>query len=105
MMLDVISKYWVTWACGIIAVVIAAFWKRVVAWYKTKKEKEEADAYADRYVLFLKLRELFKVAQEQGYITIDDLQEAEITYKHYHVLGGNGKATKMIQVLRELEVK
>lgn len=104
-MLEVILKYWVTWACGLIAVAIAAGRKKVVAWYKTRKEKQEADEYADRYVLFLKLRELFKEAQEQGYVTIDDLQEAEICYKHYHVLGGNGRATKMLEVLKDMEVK
>ena len=98
-------KYWVTWVCGLIALAFAACRKKVVAWRKTHKEKEAADAYADRYVLFLKLRELFKEAQEQGYVTIDDLDDAEETYKHYHVLGGNGKATKMIQIMRDMEVK
>ena len=79
--------------------------EKVVAWYQTRKQKKAADEFADRYVLFLKLRELFKAAQEQGYVTVDDLDDAEQTYKHYHTLGGNGKATIMIEAMRDMEVR
>lgn len=104
-MWDAVMKYWVTWSCGIIAGLLLFFRKRAVAWYKARREKKAADEFADRYVLFTKLREIYKEAQEQGYITIDDMDDAEQTYKHYHVLGGNGRATQMIQVLRDMEVK
>lgn len=104
-MLEVIAKYWVTWACGIVAVAFAACRKKVVEWYKVRKQKKAADEFADRYVLFLKLRELFREAQEQGYVTVDDLNDAEECYKHYHVLGGNGRATIMIEAMRDMEVK
>lgn len=102
-MWDVIAKYWVTWACGIIAGAFVIFRKKVVNWYKVRKQKKAADEFADRYVLFLKLKEIYKEAQEQGYITIDDMDDAEQTYRHYHILGGNGKATLMVEVLREME--
>lgn len=102
-MLDAFLKYWVTWACGIIAGAFVIFRKRMVAWYKARKEKRAADEFADRYVLFLKLKEIYKEAQDQGWISIDDMDDAEQTYRHYHVLGGNGKATLMIEVLREME--
>lgn len=104
-MLDAFLKYWVTWACGIIAGAFVIFRKRAVAWYKSKKEKKAADEFADRYVLFMKLREIFRDAQEQGYITVDDLDDAEQCYRHYHNLGGNGKATIMIETLRDMEVR
>lgn len=104
-MLDVILKYWVTWVCGIIAGAFVIFRKKVAAWYTTRKQKKAADEFADRYVLFLKLRELFKEAQEQGYVTVDDLDDAEQCYKHYHNLGGNGRATIMIETMRDMEVK
>lgn len=104
-MLDVFMKYWITWACGIVAGAFVVFRKKVMEWYKVRKQKQEADEYADRYVLYLKLRELFRDAQDKGYVAIDDLNEAEICYKHYHVLGGNGRATKMMSVLKEMEVK
>lgn len=104
-MLDTILKYWVTWGCGIIAGALLFFRKKMTAWYKTRKQKRAADEFADRYVLFMKLREIFRDAQEQGYITVDDMDDAEQCYIHYHNLGGNGKATIMIETLRDMEVK
>lgn len=104
-MIDVIAKYWVTWACGIAAGALVFFRKKLMTWYSTRKQKKAADEFADRYVLFLKLKEIFKEAQEDGYISVDDLDDAEQTYKHYHNLGGNGKATIMIEALRDLEVR
>lgn len=104
-MLEVVAKYWVTWACGIVAVAFAACRKKVVEWYRVRKQKKAADEFADRYVLFLKLKEIFRDAQRDGFITVDDLDDAEQTYRHYHVLGGNGKATIMIETLRDMEVK
>ena len=101
----VIAKYWVTWACGIIAGAFVIFRKKVVNWYKVRKQKKAADEFADRYVLFMKLREIFRDAQTSGCISVDDLNDAEQCYKHYHNLGGNGKATIMIETLREFEVK
>lgn len=105
MMLETVMKYWVTWACGIIAGAFVLFRKKVVSWYQLRKQKREADEYADRYVLYLKLRELFKVAQEQGYITVADLDEAKTCYKHYHVMGGNGRATVMLEAMEDMEVR
>lgn len=102
-MWDAVMKYWVTWACGIIAGAMLFFRKKMTAWYKARKEKQAADEFADRYVLFLKLKEIYKEAQDQGWISIDDMDDAEQTYRHYHVLGGNGKATLMIEVLREMK--
>ena len=104
-MWDAFLKYWVIWACGIIAGLLLFFRKKMVAWYKTRKQKRAADEFADRYVLFMKLRELYKEAQEQGFVTVDDMADAEQTYRHYHNLGGNGRATVMIQAMRDMEVK
>ena len=104
-MLDAFLKYWVTWACGIIAGAFVIFRKRMVAWYKARKEKQAADEFADRYVLFMKLRELYKEAQEQGFVTVDDMADAEQTYRHYHNMGGNGRATVMIEAMKDMEVR
>ena len=61
--------------------------------------------YADRWVLFGKLKDIYRESVEQGYVTVEDLQEAEETYQHYHNLGGNGKATIKIETLRAMEVR
>lgn len=104
-MWDVVMKYWVTWACGIVAGLLLFFRKKMTAWYKSRKEKQAADEFADRYVLFMKLRELYREAQEQGYVTVDDMADAEQTYRHYHNLGGNGRATVMIEAMKDMEVR
>lgn len=104
-MWDAFLKYWLTWSCGIIAGLLLFFRKKMTAWYKARREKRAADEFADRYVLFMKLRELYKEAQEQGYVTVDDMADAEQTYIHYHNMGGNGRATVMIQAMRDMEVK
>lgn len=103
--MDDVVKYWVTWACGIGAAALVACRKRIVGWWRKRKQRQAALEYADRWVLFQKLKEIYCEAVTQGYVTVEDLQEAEETYSHYRNLGGNGRATIKIEVLRAMEVR
>jgi hypothetical protein len=100
---DAIVKYWAAWICGIFAAILVAFRKKIKEKYEEKKKRKEADDFTNRYVLFLKIKEIYREAKNDGYITIDDLEDAEETYKHYKNMGGNGKATLMLEALRTLE--
>lgn len=104
-MWDDVAKYWVSWACGIGAAALVATRKKMAGWWKRRKQRQAALEYADRWVLFGKLKDIYRESVEQGYVTVEDLQEAEETYQHYHNLGGNGKATIKIETLRAMEVR
>lgn len=101
---DAVIKYWATFGCGIVVTVLIACRKKIVEIIKDKQRKRDALEYSNRYVLFLKLKELYKESEAQGYVTVDDLDEAIDTYNHYHNLGGNGKATIMIDAMRDMDV-
>lgn len=104
-MIETITKYWVTWVCGIAATTLVILRKKIVEKWQERKKRQAALEYADRYVLFSKLKEIYCESVAQGYVTVEDLQEAEETYAHYHNLGGNGKATIKIEALRDMEVR
>ena len=104
-MWETVVKYWITWACGIGAAALVVCRKRVAGWWKQRKQRQAALEYADRWVLFSKLKEIYCESVERGYVTVEDLEEAEETYRHYHNLGGNGKATIKIEALRAMEVR
>ena len=104
-MWETVAKYWITWACGIGAAALVFCRKRVAGWWQRKKQRQAALEYADRWVLFSKLKEIYCESVERGYVTVEDLEEAEETYRHYHHLGGNGKATIKIEALRAMEVR
>lgn len=104
-MWETVAKYWITWACGIGAAALVVCRKRVAGWWQRMKQRQAALEYADRWVLFSKLKEIYCESVERGYVTVEDLEEAEETYRHYHNLGGNGKATIKIEALRAMEVR
>ena len=104
-MVDAVIKYWATFGCGIVVAVLVACRKKFLSILKEKKKKREALEYSNRYVLFLKLKELYKESEAQGYVTVDDLDEAIDTYNKYNNLCGNGKATIMIDAMRDMDVR
>ena len=42
---------------------------------------------------------------ERKWITLHGLENVNALYKEYHALGGNGAVTKLVEDLRELEVR
>lgn len=42
---------------------------------------------------------------DRGWITLHGLENVERLYSEYHHLGGNGTVTKLVEDLRELEVR
>ena len=42
---------------------------------------------------------------ERNWITLHGLENVEALYREYHALGGNGTVTKLVEALRELEVR
>jgi hypothetical protein len=42
---------------------------------------------------------------ERGWITLHGLENVEALYREYHALGGNGTVTKIVEDLRELDVR
>ena len=42
---------------------------------------------------------------DRGWITLHGLENVEALYREYHALGGNGTVTKLVEDLRDLEVR
>ncbi len=102
-MIEVIVKYWLTWACGLIAAALLFCRKRFVTWWKENKRRKAASEFSDRYVLFMKLRELHDECVSTGKCSSETLIEAEETYKHYHDgLHGNGRGDVYIADIRAI---
>lgn len=97
-MLEVITKYWVQWACGIVAGIVVAAVKKL--WTRQKAVERGIQALLrDRIV------QAYYHYSERGWITLHGLEAVEKMYAEYHNLGGNGAVTKLIEDLKELEVR
>lgn len=106
-MLEIISKFWVEWLMGIAAGgMIAAcrvLWKR----QKEADKRQRAVEAGIRALLRDRILQAYYHYTEGGraWITLHGLENVEALYKEYHALGGNGPVTKLVEDLRELEVR
>lgn len=85
-----IVKYWVEWAFGIIAAVVAAYCKHIAT--QVKKEREEQKALRDgmRSLLRRQIIADCEQAMREGYCETKTKDTIEDMYESYHALGGNG---------------
>ena len=49
------------------------------------------------------LRDIHRTAVKQGYVDLEDLEEASAIYNAYHTLGGNGAGTRIIHGLQTMD--
>ncbi|PKU96704.1 hypothetical protein CQR55_1039 [Bifidobacterium pseudolongum subsp. globosum] len=48
------------------------------------------------------LKDIHADAVSRGYVTLDEIEEAQEIYDAYHLLGGNGAGTRIITDLRSM---
>lgn len=70
-----------------------------------RKEEHRALVKGVRTLLRSKLRSIHEKAVRRGYITYEELQDAEDNYSSYHGMGGNGRGTDLIKDIRDIPVK
>lgn len=104
-MLEVITKYWLQWLCGIAATAIAAMFRQL--WKKQKDADKRQKAVENGIQALLRdriVQTYYHYADRQS-ITLHGLQNVEALYREYHTLGGNGTVTKLVDDLRQMEVR
>lgn len=104
-LLDYITKYWVQWACGVVAAGFTAAVRKLYKRQKSADERQKATENGIRALLRDRILQAYYHYSERGWITLHGLENVEAMYKEYHNLGGNGTVTKLVEDLRRLEVK
>lgn len=104
-MLDVLTKYWLQWLCGIAAGAIVAAFRKLHKRQKAADERQKATERGIQALLRDRIVQAYYHYAERGWITLHGLQNVDAMYVEYHNLGGNGTVTKLVEDLREMEVR
>lgn len=102
---ETVAKYWVNWACGIIATAVVAGFRFVFKRQKKADERQKATERGIQALLRDRILQAYYHYSERGWITLHGLENVEAMYREYHNLGGNGTVTKLVEDLRKLEVR
>ncbi len=94
----IIAEWWIKWLCGIIAGgfvwVIRLLWKR-----------QKATELGIQALLRDRLVQSYYHYITRGDISLHGLENVNAMYEQYHNLGGNGTITKLVEYMRNMEVK
>ena len=104
-MWDIIIKYWVQWACGLGAAALGAGLRRRSRRQRDTDLRQRATERGIRALLRDRIVQAYYHYAERGWITLHGLENVEALYQEYHALGGNGTVTKLVEDLRDLEVR
>ena len=102
---DVFMNYWVQWLCGLAAAGLTAGIRLL---YRRQKRTDQRQKVMERGMQALlrdRIVQAYYHYSERGWITLHGLENVEVLYQEYHALGGNGAVTKLVDDLRELEVR
>ena len=104
-MWDVITNYWVQWACACCAAGLCACLRLLRGRLKRVDRRQQATEQGIRALLRDRIVQAYYHYAERGWITLHGLENVEALYREYHSLGGNGPVTKLVEDLRTLEVR
>ena len=100
-MIEVLStaaNWWLTWLFGIAAAAL-------LCWIHGVRKKQAALEIGVQALLRGELVRSYDKYHERDSITLHGLEAVETQYVAYHGLGGNGAITKLVDNMKELEVK
>lgn len=83
---------------AILCMAIGYLWNKL-KYYDNKQKNTDEGLKA---LLKDRLISIYTDAKKQKYITFDQMDRADMIYKAYHGLGGNGTGTAIIEELREM---
>ena len=104
-MKEIIVNYWIQWACGIGAAVFSLGLRTLYRRQRQAEQRQKATERGIRALLRDRIVGAYYHYSERGWITLHGLESVEALYQEYHTLGGNGPVTKLVEDLRELEVR
>lgn len=102
---DIVVNYWVQWLCGLAATGLTA---GVRLLYRRQKRTDQRQKVMERGIQALlrdRIVQAYYHYSDREWITLHGLENVEALYREYHALGGNGAVTKLVDDLRELEVR
>jgi len=92
------TNWWLFWLFGIAG---AAF----LCWIRGVKKKQAALETGVQALLRGELVRAYDKYHERDSITLHGLEAVDLQYSAYHGLGGNGAITKLVDNMKQLEVK
>lgn len=92
------AKWWGTWIFGIAGTAL-------LCWIRGVKKKQVALETGVQALLRGELVRAYDKYHERDSITLHGLEAVETQYSAYHGLGGNGAITKLVDNMKQLEVK
>lgn len=102
---DIFVNYWIQWLCGLAAAGLTA---GVRLLYRRQKRADQRQKVMERGIQALlrdRIVQAYYHYSDREWITLHGLENVEALYREYHALGGNGAVTKLVDDLRELEVR
>ena len=98
-------NYWVQWLCGLAAAGLTAGFRLLYRRQKRADQRQKVVEQGIQALLRDRIVQAYYHYSERGWITLHGLENVEVLYQEYHALGGNGAVTKLVDDLRELEVR
>lgn len=92
------ARWWGTWLLGIAGTAL-------LCWIRGVRKKQAALEIGVQALLRGELVRAYDNYHEQDSITLHGLEAVETQYLAYHGLGGNGTITKLVEDMKQLEVK
>ena len=104
-MWDIITNYWIQWVCACCAAALGASLRLLRSRLHGVDKRQQATEQGIRALLRDRIVQAYYHYADRGWITLHGLENVEALYKEYHALGGNGTVTKLVEDLRNLEVR
>lgn len=93
-----VKEYWIK---ALFGGVISGFGV-LVAWLKKKFKRQEAFELGMQALLRNEIRKEYKECVNKEYCSLDDMENIQDMYDSYHVLGGNGSITRLMEKLKKM---
>lgn len=99
---ETILKYWIQWACGLMALSITALAAWVRREFKKRRQRDDALTEGVKAILHDRLWQAHKFYMAQGFCPLEDKKNIEYLFKPYAGLGGNGTGENAYNDMQEL---
>lgn len=104
-MLEFIMHYWLDVVFGLIISGVVYTVKTVQKKIKRTINDQESVKMGLQAILRQDIINIYQKVIDRGFIYIYELESVEAMYTQYHNLGGNGVITKIMEKIRNLEMK
>ena len=104
-MWSIFVDYWVQWVCGGAAALLCGAARLLHLRLKRADSRQQAAERGIQALLRDRILQAYYHYAERGWITLHGLENVEALYREYRALGGNGAVVKLVEDLRDLEVR